>query len=61
MSKEEKQILINQIKIMEALVTIFKQSNDYGIACRNLELSCDGTYQLLREDRLNGSNNEKSM
>lgn len=63
MSKEEKQILINQLTIMESITAVFHEINSdrYFCACRNLELRCEDTYQLLREDRQNGSNNEKSM
>ena len=48
MSELEKQMLINQLTIMEALVTIFHQSGDYGCACRNLELRASESYELLR-------------
>lgn len=48
MSKAEIQILNNQIAIMEALVTIFHQSGDYGVACRNLELRLSDTWETLR-------------
>lgn len=48
MTKAEIQILNNQIAIMEALVTIFHQSGDYGVACRNLELRLSDTWESLR-------------
>lgn len=56
MSKEEKQILINQITIMESIIAVFHEINSdrYFCVCRNLELRCEDTYQLLREDRQNG-------
>lgn len=52
MSDAEQQILINQIMIMEALITIFHQSHDYNIACRNLELQASATYDFLKKNRL---------
>ena len=51
MSKAEEQILLNQIMIMEALITIFHQSNDNNAACRNLMLQADATYKLLKKNR----------
>lgn len=51
MSKAEEQILINQIMIMEALITIFHQSHDNNVACRNLMLQTDATYRFLKENR----------
>lgn len=50
MNEFEKQMLINQLTIMEALITIFHHSGDdyYGVACRNLELRSSDTYELIR-------------
>ena len=57
MSDFENQILINQITIMEALIAIFHQSNNWCV-CRNLELRCDDSYGLLKKEREKEVQNE---
>ena len=51
MTKVEEQILVNQIMIMEALITIFRQGNDDFVARRNLEIYAEATYNFLKENR----------
>ena len=51
MSKTEEQILLNQIMIIEALITILHQSNDNNVACRNLEIYAGATYDFLKKNR----------
>lgn len=63
MDKEQDQILINQITIMEALIALFREIDPDRNFCarRNLELRCGDTYQLLRKDRQNGNDNQENM
>lgn len=55
MSECEKQMLINHIAIIEALIAIFHHSGDnyYGVACRNLQLRLNETYELFRVNKEN--------